>query len=143
MLEARITYEDIAKRNFGEAVQEVKKQEDIRDGIILKRENHLKDMAARRSQPAFAEFFSQDIQYEWVLKMNINRQSEKVKKAEQKMERMRQKLVEAVKERKIMEKLRERQMEEFRKEQNKNEMKFADEIAGRKAQFETSSTTGD
>ena len=112
VLDTRLTYEDLAKRKFGEAVREVKIQEDIRDEIIFERENHLKDMGERRKLPSSAEHFSQDIQYEWVLKMKIRRQKDVVAKAKQKMEKKRRELIEAIKERKIMENLRRKHSRE-------------------------------
>ena len=143
VLETRLTFEDLAKRRFGEAVREVRKQEEIRDDLIRQRENHLNDMADRRKLPSTVVQFSQDIQYEWMLKMKIRRQNDVVTKVKQKMEKRRRELVEAIKERKIMENLRQKQFDEFRKLQKKDDIKFADEIAGRKAHFETSPITGE
>ena len=143
VLEARQSLEDSARREFGAAMRELHRQERIRDELLAEQELLLGEMGSRRGKKSTVEEFVQDIQYEWILKHRIKSQKIKVKAAQEELEEKRKMLTEAMKQRKIMEKLKERHWEVFRKKNNKDEMKFADEIAGRKAHFEYQSIAGD
>lgn len=143
VLEARQSFEDLAKREFGDALRELYRQESMRDELLKEREELLLEMGNRRSLKSTAESFARDIQYEWNLHQRIKAQSRRVEEARGELEKKRKKLIEAVKDRKIMEKLREKRWEEFRKKMNIEEFKFADEIAGRRAHFEHQSISGE
>jgi flagellar FliJ protein len=67
-------------------------------------------------------------EYLSLLNSRIKEQKENVNNAVQYVDKVREELVKAVKERKILEKLRERQFEEFLLEQKKLEQKTNDEI---------------
>lgn len=67
-------------------------------------------------------------EYLSLLNSRIKTQKENVNNAAQYVDKVREELVKAVKERKILEKLRERQFEEFLLEQKKLEQKTNDEI---------------
>ena len=141
VLDARRAFEDNAKREFGAVQRETARLREIRDSLIKQRMSFLVEMGERRKQKLPVQLFVKDIQYEWLMRQKIKERKEAVKKAEMKMGKKREELVLAMKKRKIMEKLRERRWEEFVDENKAEELKFADEIAGRNAFFPVSSAS--
>ncbi len=130
VLEARQTFEKQAKREFGEAQLKLREEQESLENFINDAREFKKDMVVRRRGGAIVKQFQDDIQRDWTNKRKIRDQRHRVKKAEDFAEEKRLKLVEAMRDRKVMEKLREKYLAVFIKEVRKNDMKFADDIAG-------------
>ena len=130
VLEARQSFEDQAKREFGEAQIKLREEQDRFKKVIHEAQEFKNDMAVRRRKGATVRQFQDDIQRDWINRRKIRDQRHHVKNAEDSAAKKRLKLVEAMRDRKVMEKLREKYLADFKKEVRKNEMKFADDIAG-------------
>jgi len=131
-LDARIGFEDKARREFGKAIQELEEQRKI-----VKELNHqlvqlINDIAVRRKKILTVQHFIQDIHFEGLLRRKIKAQKAAISAAIDRVEEKRVQMIKARKDRKILEKLKNRKLDEFRKLLNKEEFKFADEVARRK-----------
>ena len=133
VLEARQTFEDIAKREFAKARTELTKQMEILEDLLNQRENFLLVMSERRKRKSTVKEFQNDLQHEWQFRMHIRDQRHVITKAREELEKKRQKLIQAVKEKRILEILRDKQKRKFIENLKKQEIKFADDIAGRNA----------
>jgi flagellar FliJ protein len=135
VLEAKRSFEDNAKREFGAAQRELMKQEEILRNNIDTRECFLDEMSERRAKGDTVRQFRDDVSQEWGLKRTIREQRFRVGKAEKEKEKKREKLIQKMKDRKIMEKLRERKFEDFKELIETEEHKFSDEVGGRRAHY--------
>lgn len=135
VLEARKSFEDNAKREFGEAKRVLTQLAGALEDLIDQRERFLIEMAEHRQRGATVMQFQDDIQREWQFRMDIRQQKHRVRKAQEELENRRKKLVQAMIDRKIMVKLRERHLREFKENMRKEELRFSDEVAGRSSHF--------
>ncbi|NQS98242.1 MAG: flagellar export protein FliJ [candidate division Zixibacteria bacterium] len=135
VLDVRRSFEDNAKREFGEAKRVLAQLTGALEDLIDQRECLLIEMTEHRKQGAIVMQFQDDIQREWQFRMDIRQQKHRIRKAQEELENKRKKLVQAMKDRKIMEKLRERNLQEFMESVRKEELRFSDEIAGRSSHF--------
>lgn len=133
VLEARLSFEELAKREFGEAQRELVRQKHTLNILITTSETFIIEMTERRKKGAPVMIFKADIERDWSNKRNIREQRVRVKKAEDFLEKKRLKLVQAMKERKVMERLREKHLQDFKHNLLKEEIKFSDDIAGIRA----------
>lgn len=128
VLEIKLKMEDQAKSAFGLAMARLNEEEaklDVLKNRLLEyeqmgrkmRENLLNIMDMRDNTRALEN-----------LKEQIDEQMKQVVKAQKEVEIARQKLTEAMQERKIQEKLKENSFEEFKRELNAAESKEIDEL---------------
>jgi len=130
VLEARISLEDQAKREFGDAQRKLHEEKLVLEDLFAVTDSFRIEMAVRRREGSTVRQFRDDLQQDWMNKRRISDQKHRIKKSEEMVEKKRQKLVQAMKDRKVMEKLREKHYDEFVKDVRLEEMKFADDIAG-------------
>ncbi len=130
VLDARISFERQAQRELGNALRQLAENEAELASLIRNAEDFKKEMAERRQRGSTVMQFRDDINRDWNNRRNISDQRYRVKKAGEEVEKRRIRLIKMMKDRKIMEKLRENQLLEFKKQQQREELKFADDIAG-------------
>ena len=133
VLEARVSFEDQAKREFGDAQRKLHEDKLALEDLVAITESFRVEMTTRRREGSTVRQFRDDLQQDWMNKRRIGDQRHRIKKSEELVEKKRQKLVQAMKDRKVMEKLREKHYEQFIKDVRKEEIKFADDIAGIRA----------
>jgi len=142
VLEARISFEDQAKRELGEAQRKLREERRNLEDFIRNADDFRSEMAERRRQGSTVQRFRDDLQQDWMNKRRISDQRHRLKKAEEWMEKKRQNLIQAMKERKVMEKLREKHLLQFKKAVRREELKFSDEVAGVRAAQQTDKYVG-
>jgi flagellar FliJ protein len=136
VLNYKIQKEENKKNELGKAIQRLeaeKKKLRILESQMKKLVNEFNESAKRTTVTKLIEFNS----FLSVLADRIKAQKENVNYRAQIVDKIREELLEAVKERKILEKLREKKLEEFFIEVKKSEQKISDEIVS--YNFENSS----
>ncbi|NTV90596.1 MAG: flagellar export protein FliJ [Clostridiales bacterium] len=123
--------EDNLKNELGKAVQKLEKEK-----AELHRLNFAKDRMImefnEKSRKTTVEKLKEYNAYISLLGTRIKRQKENVNKASQNVDKVREELIQAVKERKILEKLKEKKYEEYLVEANREELKVNDEVVSYK-----------
>lgn len=143
VLDVKLSFEELAKRDFGQAQRQLIAERNQMAEFVEAAAEFKLEMAERRKRGSTVREFQNDINRDWTNRRNIRDQRFKVSKAEGVLENKRQELIQAIKDRKIMEKLREKHFRQFQEEVKKEEMKFADEIAGRRSFFTSDMISGD
>lgn len=124
----RVIFEKIEKEKFAKAVQEYELQ--------LKKEKEMKDYE-KNQQKQLADKLTGDLDFATILhrqhflkkyKIDVLEQEEKRKEADQKKEEQRERLIHAIKDRKILDKDKENKRKSWRKLMDKEETKFLDDI---------------
>lgn len=125
VLEFKETYEEKKKEEFSLELRNFYEQE--------KRLKELKDEKERtiNNPPKFKMILDYQGFYRYLdlLDKRIEKQTQVLNEAKERVERARQELIKATKDKNIIEKLREKAYEEFWEEQNKKEQRFNDDYA--------------
>ncbi len=127
VLNLKTQQEENKKIELGRAIQQLEKEK--RKLRLL--EGHLKQLIKEFNESAKKTTVTKLVEYNEflsVLTKRIKAQKENVNYRAQIVDKIREELLEAVKERKILEKLREKKKHEFLLESKKNEQKINDEI---------------
>ncbi|MBR1861207.1 MAG: flagellar export protein FliJ [Lachnospiraceae bacterium] len=128
ILEIKIKMETQAKQEFSAAAEALAEEERKLDVLVLKK--HTLEEEASRLLTGMLDF--RDIDDNALARMQtdekIGLQKEAIKRAEKELDKAREKMAEAVMERKTYEKLREKAFEEFVAGENKAEGKVIDEL---------------
>lgn len=120
--------EDQAKNEYGQAHAKLLQEQELLDMILARHaqaQQELKQML--REVLSVSEVRRKENAVD-ILKSYVEQQRLVVRRCEKQLEIAREKLTEAMKERKIFEKLREKALEEFRKEEGIKEQKEVDEL---------------
>jgi len=128
VLKLKTQMEENKKNELGKAIQKL--EEEKKKLRIL--ESQMDKLVKEFNESAKKTTVTKLIEYNGflsVLNKRIKAQKENVNYSAQIVDKIREELLEAVKERKILEKLREKKLQEFFIETKKNEQKINDEIA--------------
>ena len=143
VLEAKTSFEELAKRDFADAQRQLTEEKNELQNLIKITADFKLEMAERRRKGSSVMNFQNDLSRDWTNRRNITSQRFKVSRSERLLAEKREKLVQAMKDRKIMEKLREKHLREFKERTSKEELKFSDEIAGRRSFFASDMLSGE
>ena len=121
--------ENSMKNELGKAVQELERQKKILKDIELERDKCITEISSKSSLGISVGKLKEYNSYISFLNDSMERQKNNIKNAQKSVDKYREQLIIAVRERKMMEKLREKKYEEHLKEQQKEEQKIIDEIA--------------
>jgi len=128
LLNIKQKIEDQKRQEYGLAVAGLELEKQKKQDLLDKREESIVEFRKRINEIVNSQSHSSYNNYIEFLKGEVLRQEKVILEAEKKVEKKRQELVEAMKERKTMEKLSERQYEEFLLEQKLAEQRIVDEI---------------
>ncbi len=128
VLNIKMKMETLAKQDFAAAMAELNREEERLQELVCRKEGYEK-----KAQGLLTDTLSvQDIleNNNAILRMEqyIEAQKARVETARRKLDKERDKLSEAMKERKIQENLKEKDFEEFVQEENKSESLINDEL---------------
>jgi len=119
--------EDSKKNELGKAIQRLEAEKQKLAALEDTLENIVKEFNEKTKKATVHELIEYN-EYLSLLNSRIKVQKENVKNAALNVDKVREELIFAVKERKILDKLKEKQHEEFLTEQKKLEQKTNDEI---------------
>lgn len=130
VLKVRNIFERIEKEKFAEAQKEFQKQ--------LKKEEEMKEYEKQQQKQLRSKLTGKINDFSSVLhrheylkkyKQDVVAQEQKTKEADQKKEEQRERLIKAIKDRKILDKDKEHKRESWQKLMNREETKFLDDIS--------------
>ncbi|HHV99004.1 MAG TPA: flagellar export protein FliJ [Clostridiaceae bacterium] len=128
VLDLKIQMEDNKKNEFGSAVQKLEYEKKVLENIKDEKEKNINAFGNELKNKAKVSTLRQINSYISLLGQKIEVQKENVNKASNIVDKKREELLEAVKERKIMDKLKEKEYNLFLKQELKEEQKIIDEI---------------
>ena len=131
VLNVKTQQEDNLKNELGKAIQKLEAEKRILSSL----ERASLELTAEFNEKARKSTVHKLIEYNGYLSLltsKIKLQKENVNQAALNVDKVREELVKAVKERKILDRFKEKKLEEFRLEQNKLEQKTNDEIVSYK-----------
>jgi len=128
VLDLKIQMEDNKKNEFGSAVQKLEYEKKVLENIKHEKEKNIDVFGNELKNKAKVSTIRQINNYICLLGQKIEVQKENVNKASDIVDKKREELLEAVKERKIMDKLKEKEYCLFLKQELKEEQKIIDEI---------------
>lgn len=120
--------EEQARMDYALANARLREKEEQRDAVIRRRDGYLEEAVRLRSEILDPVRLSENEAALRYMKQALERAEKAVLKARAEVDLAREKLQEAIKERKIYEKLKERAFEAFKEEVNKAENKEVDEL---------------
>jgi flagellar FliJ protein len=127
VLNIRNQQEENLKNEMGKAIQKLEaEKQKLRS--LEEKENQIVDEFNKKTQKTAVKSLLQFNDYIGFLKSQIISQKENVNKAAVNVDKVREELVKAVKNRKIMDKLKDKKKEEYVQEEKKLEHKANDEI---------------
>lgn len=124
--------EDSLKNDLGKAMQRHEKEKETLQTLTNEMENCIAEFNIQSTKGVTVERLREFSAYLPVLKQHVQFQKEKVKYAQQDVDKYRVMLIKAVQEREMLDKLKEKQLKEFMDEQIKKEQKVVDEIVSYK-----------
>ncbi len=127
ILNIRIQQEDSKKNELGKAIQLLEVERKKLDGLEYLLEETVKRFNEKTKKSTVHELIEYN-EYLSLLNSRIKTQKENVNNAALYVDKVREELIQAVKERKILEKLKEKKHDEYLIEQKKLEQKTNDEI---------------
>ena len=128
ILDIKYKLEESAKQAYGEALARLHEEEDKLEALMLRREEYL--TLYKESLTGNLDFLKIEENSDAVDRMDemIEAQNEVIKRRSKELEIARQKMAEAMQERKMHEKLKEKQFEMFKEELAAEEMKEVDQV---------------
>ena len=128
-LNYRKTLEEKKQVEFFEAKKQLEREKDLLAGIKTEQYEIIEQLKNIQEQPFSAPEIALYLSYIKLFKEKKSLQQEIIEKVSQKVEILREALLEAVKNRKIMDNLKDRQFREFNENMAAYERKVADETA--------------
>ena len=128
VLDLKVQMEDNKKNEFGSAVQKLEYEKKVLENIKHEKEKNIDVFGNELKNKAKVSTIRQINNYICLLGQKIEVQKENVNKASDIVDKKREELLEAVKERKIMDKLKEKEYCLFLKQELKEEQTIIDEI---------------
>jgi flagellar FliJ protein len=128
LLDLKRNIEEDIKLKFGMAVKELERNKSILKSIEKEKYANMEEFTQKASKKLFVIELMEYSKYISYLNQKAEIQKENVKKAEDYVDKIREELVKAAKEREMLERLREKRYEKFLREQQQNEQKLSDEI---------------
>ncbi len=123
--------EDNLKNELGKAVQKLEKEKSELHRLNFVKDRHIMEFN-EKSRKTTVEKLKEYNAYISLLTSKIKRQKENVNYASQNVDKVREELIKAVKERKILDKLKEKKYEEYMLESSREELKSNDEVVSYK-----------
>lgn len=120
--------EEQAKNEYAQANARLLREQDKLEALICRREEARQELKRVLQETLSIDDIHRKEEAVEILKFYVMQQELAVKRCEKEVEVAREKLSEAMKERKIFEKLREKAYEEFIQEENKKEQREVDEL---------------
>lgn len=127
LLNVKSHQEDNMKNELGKAIGKLEKEKAILSGLECKEEKLIREFN-EKSKKSTVEKLIKFNEYLSFLNSEIKQQKENVNCAARIVDKVREKLIEIVRERKILDNLRDRKHEQFLFEQQKEEQRLNDEI---------------
>lgn len=124
--------EDSLKNDLGKAISEYEKEKEIYNKIEQEREEFAESINSKTQEGISIRDLQKYSKYISFLNDKVKYQMEKVKKAQDNVDKYREKLIKATQERKIIDKLKDKKYAEYLKEQLKKEQQINEEIANYK-----------
>lgn len=128
VLDYRLIIEEKLQNEFSDARRLLEEQKTVLRGIIEERNKMMENLRNLQRNLVRADDVATIMNYVESLKIRENEQDKIIKMGEELVEKKRQEMMEAVKNRKIMENLKEKHTEEYRKAVNAREQQISDEM---------------
>jgi len=132
VLDVKNTIEEVKRRDFLAADNEYRKKIDELKENYLELSRYQDQLKTKSREEISTQVLNLYYSYFNVLAGRIEYQKKLIELARQEMEKKREHLIAAVKERKILEKLKEKQFGQYQKEFGAEEQKMLDEVSGNK-----------
>lgn len=132
VLKLKEQLEQNAKNNLGKATKVLEQEEKALEELFVYKEELIKSFKEKSKQGTNVQELINHNNYLLKLNKRIKNQNQNVDIARRNVDKQRQVLVEASREKKVLEKLREKKFEEYMKEEYKKEQKITDEIVSYK-----------
>jgi flagellar FliJ protein len=128
ILNIKLKLEEQAKNDFARARRALDEEEARLAALYLRKEDYLEEGRRLQSAALHVQEIIDNKNFVIIIDLYIDRQKLAVKRAEDQLEIARQKMNEAIKERKTYERLREKAFEDFLHEEKISEMKDVDAV---------------
>lgn len=128
LLNVKTQMENSLKNELGKAVQELERQKNILTELLLEREEYIESVNNKSIEGIVVGKLREYNTYITYLNDKARQQKENIKLAQNNVDKYREQLIKAMKEKEMLEKLKEKKYEEYMKEQLKEEQKLNDEI---------------
>lgn len=128
LLNVKTQMENSLKNELGKAVQELERQKNILTELLLEREEYIESVNNKSTEGIVVGKLREYNTYITYLNDKARQQKENIKLAQNNVDKYREQLIKAMKEKEMLEKLKEKKYEEYMKEQLKEEQKLNDEI---------------
>lgn len=132
MLNIKRQMEESIKNDLANAIRTIEMEKDKLNTLNTQKKDSIEQFRGSISQGISVQKMKEYNAFIDSLEMRINSQKKAVIEAEAVADKIRERLVEVVKEKKILEKLKEKQFEEWRLDQQKKEELILGEIASHK-----------
>lgn len=129
VLDYRLNVEEKILNEFSDAKRYLEEQKAVLVSLIAERESFMNDLRKMESATIRADDVATVVGFIENVRGQETRQQKVIQQAIEQLEKKREELVEAVKNKKVMENLRDRQAEEYRKNMNEMEQKNSDEMS--------------
>ena len=129
VLDYRLNIEEKILNEFSELKRELDRQKAMLEELKSERESMVAGLRNMQSQTIKAHYISSIVVYVDRLRESEKQQKQVIQQIMEAVDKKRQELVEAVKNRKIMENLKDKQKEEYIKDVNDTEQKDSDEMS--------------
>ena len=129
VLDYRLNIEEKILNEFSELKRELDRQKAMLEELKSERESMVAGLRNMQSQTIKAHYISSILVYVDRLRESEKQQKQVIQQIMEAVDKKRQELVEAVKNRKIMENLKDKQKEEYIKDVNDTEQKDSDEMS--------------
>lgn len=139
VLNVKTQQEENLKNEMGKAIQKLEAEKCELAGLERASDDHIAEFNEKAKKSTVHKLIEFN-EYLSLLTSKIKLQKENVNHAALNVDKVREELVKAVKDRKILDKLKEKKQEEFLQEQNRLEQKTNDEIVSYK---QNGSSAGD
>ncbi|PKN06360.1 MAG: flagellar export protein FliJ [Deltaproteobacteria bacterium HGW-Deltaproteobacteria-7] len=129
VLEYRLNIEEKILNEFSDLKRYLAEQEAALKALIVERNELMNDLRSMQNAMIRVEDITALVTYIENIRLKEKERKNIIHQAEEKVEKKRQELMEAVKNRKVMENLKDKHAEEYRKNLNELEQKISDEMS--------------
>jgi len=130
VLDVKNTIEEVKRRNFLTASSEHEKRVRILEVYVQTLYKYLDELRTKHKKTLSSQDINLYYNYFESMSRLIEFQKKEIENARVELEKMREELIAAVKDRKIIERLKERQFRNYLKEVDMEEQKHLDEVSG-------------
>ncbi len=137
LLNVKENMEKNVKNELGIAVQELEKQKEILRKLQYEIESQENEYRYEGERKTVILKLRQRLEYIKLIQERKEQQQQRVKEAKRNVDKIRERLIEAMKEKKVLENLKEKEWIVFKKEQEKLEQLLVDELVNYKESKKT------